>query len=497
MALLLTEGDVRGLLTMPAAIAAVEESFRRLATGNAIVHSRQRLHIPGKSYLHYMAAADATGGYMGLKIYSSAKEGLRFIVPLFNVTTGDLAAVIEADFLGQVRTGAASGVATRLMSREDPRVVGIIGTGLQARTQLEAVSLMRKVGEVRVCGRDANRREKFVVEMSARLKVPVRSAANAEEAVRDADIVITSTTSTNPVVEGRWLKKGTHINAIGANFPQKTGTGRRCGRPLRCDCRRFARAIEARVGRFDPVFWPGRHALEPRGRDGDIVAGRCQGGQIPNRSLCSSRTESRLRIRCGGPSLRAGPPTKNGTGDCVGEGADSGKRKALDSDAAKPLLKSVPEPRRVSSGSGAGSELQIDLNCLLGRVHYHVAVVAMLEVLFDRGFQRGIKLFVEVVRKFFYDVSAVHEFSLRSKIPIQFFSQLQARAQQSRFHSRHGQAKGFGSLFGGKFFDVAQLEDGPEGRFQFTDHLGEYSGELVLSVTLLPVKDPSPRFRGA
>lgn len=221
MALLLTEADVKGLLTMPMALTAVEESFRRLASVGAIMHPRQRLHIPGKSYLHYMAAADATGGYMGLKIYSSAKEGLRFIVPLFNVTTGDLAAIIEADFLGQVRTGAASGVATRWMAREDSRVVGIIGTGLQARTQLEAIAAVRKLGEVRVCGRDANRREKFVAEMSARLKVPVRSAANAEDAVRDADIVVTSTTSTNPVVEGRWLKKGTHINAIGANFPQK------------------------------------------------------------------------------------------------------------------------------------------------------------------------------------------------------------------------------------------------------------------------------------
>ena len=221
MALLLTEADVKALLTMSMALEAVEESFRRLGSGGAIMHPRQRLHIPGKSYLHYMAAADATGGYMGLKIYSSAREGLRFIVPLFNVQTGDLAALIEADYLGQLRTGAASGVATRLMSREDSRVVGILGTGLQARTQLEAVSLVRKLGEVRVCGRDANRRKGFATEMSARLKLPVRSAANAEEAVRDADIVITSTTSTNPVVQGRWLKKGTHINAIGANFPQK------------------------------------------------------------------------------------------------------------------------------------------------------------------------------------------------------------------------------------------------------------------------------------
>jgi alanine dehydrogenase len=221
MALLLTEADVRGLLTMPMALAAVEESLLRLATGTAIMHPRQRLHIPGKSYLHYMGAADAAGGYMGLKIYSSAREGLRFIVPLFSVLTGDLAALIEADFLGQLRTGAASGVATRLMSRADSRVVGIIGTGLQARTQLQAISLVRKLEEVRACGRDLARRERFAAEMSARLKLPVKPAANAEEAVRDADIVITSTTSTNPVVEGRWLKKGTHINAIGANFPQK------------------------------------------------------------------------------------------------------------------------------------------------------------------------------------------------------------------------------------------------------------------------------------
>ena len=221
MALLLTEADVRRLLTMPMAIAAVEESFQRLAAGSAIMHPRQRLHIPGKCYLLFMAAADATGGYMGLKIYSSAREGLRFIVPIFNVLTGDLAGLIEADFLGQVRTGAASGVATRLMSRADSRVAGIIGTGLQARTQLEAISLVRKLGEVRAYGRDLSRREKFAAEMSARLKVPVKPAATAEEAVHEADIVITSTTATNPVLEGRWLKKGTHINAIGANFPQK------------------------------------------------------------------------------------------------------------------------------------------------------------------------------------------------------------------------------------------------------------------------------------
>ncbi len=221
MALLLTEADVKQLLTMPLALVAVEDSFRGLADSSAIVHPRQRLHVPGKSYLHYMAAADAVGGYMGLKIYSSAKEGLRFLIPLFHIESGDLLAVVEADYLGQIRTGAASGVATRLMSRADSRVVGIIGTGLQARTQLEAISAVRKLTEVRAYGRDPQRREAFAAEMAARLKLPVKAVATAEEAVGGADIVVTSTTATNPVLEGRWLAPGMHINAIGANFPQK------------------------------------------------------------------------------------------------------------------------------------------------------------------------------------------------------------------------------------------------------------------------------------
>ena len=103
---------------------------------------------------------------MGLKIYSSARDGLRFIIPLFDVTSGNLHALIEADFLGQVRTGAASGVATRLLARADARTVGIIGTGVQARTQLEAISLVRKLTEASACGRDPERRARFCAERS-------------------------------------------------------------------------------------------------------------------------------------------------------------------------------------------------------------------------------------------------------------------------------------------------------------------------------------------
>ncbi|HKV05769.1 MAG TPA: ornithine cyclodeaminase family protein [Candidatus Acidoferrales bacterium] len=221
MPLLLTEADVKAILTMPLALQLVEESFRRLADGTGVCQSRQRLRMAGKGYMHYMAASDAAGGYMGLKIYTVSPNGARFLVPLFDARSGELLALIEADYLGQMRTGAASGVATRLMAREDARTAGIVGTGLQARTQLEAVARARKLKVIRAYGRSVDRREQFAIDMTARLGVSVTPVPTAEQAVRGAHIVITSTTSVNPVVEGRWLERGAHINAIGVNFAEK------------------------------------------------------------------------------------------------------------------------------------------------------------------------------------------------------------------------------------------------------------------------------------
>jgi ornithine cyclodeaminase/alanine dehydrogenase-like protein (mu-crystallin family) len=232
MPLFLTESDVKSILTMPLALEAVENSFLRLADGSAQLHPRARLHLPGKSYLHYMAAADSVSGYMGLKIYTSSKEGLRFVILLFSVETGELLAQLEADYIGQMRTGAASGYATNLLARKDARTLGIIGTGLQAHTQVEAISHARKIERVSVFGRDQQRREKFAADVSAKLSILVTAVSSAEQAVHDHDIVVTSTTSSTPVLEGRWLSPGTHLNAIGANFPQKreldAETIRRC-----------------------------------------------------------------------------------------------------------------------------------------------------------------------------------------------------------------------------------------------------------------------------
>jgi alanine dehydrogenase len=221
MTLHISEAEVRDVLTMPMAIEAVEEISRKQATGEVVVHPRRRFELPGGGFFHYMAAADFSAGFVAMKQYTYVRGKLRFLVPLYEMATGDLLALIEADYMGQLRTGAASGVATKYLARKDARIVAIIGTGGQARTQLEAVAAVRKLESARAYGRDAAKRESFCKEMSERLGVSVQPCASSGEAVRGADIVSTATTTSQPVVAGADLAPGAHINAIGANHAHK------------------------------------------------------------------------------------------------------------------------------------------------------------------------------------------------------------------------------------------------------------------------------------
>ena len=221
MTLLLTEADVRSLLTMPIALEIVEESLRQQGNGELVLHPRRRIKLPDNAVLHYMAAADPVRGYIGMKLYTVARGVARFVVPLFRSTTGEMAALIEADALGQIRTGAASGVATKYLANANARTACIIGTGYQARTQIEAVAAVRRLERVRAFGRDPERRAKFCREMSKRIGISVEPTNSGEEAVRGADIIITATSATKVVLEGVWLAPGMHINAMGANWPQK------------------------------------------------------------------------------------------------------------------------------------------------------------------------------------------------------------------------------------------------------------------------------------
>ena len=221
MTLLLTEADVRSLLTMPIALDAVEESLRQQGNNQSVLHPRRRIKLPDNALLNYMAAGDPVRGYLGMKLYTVVRGVARFVVPLFRSTTGEMAALIEADALGQIRTGAASGVATKYLANRCATTACVVGTGYQARTQLEAVAAVRRLTSVRAFGRDRQRRETFCREMSEKIGVNVEPAASGEEAVKGAEIIITATSALKVVLEGAWLAPGMHINAMGANWAQK------------------------------------------------------------------------------------------------------------------------------------------------------------------------------------------------------------------------------------------------------------------------------------
>ena len=219
MALFLREADVEKLATMTMALEAVEEAFRLQGESKADNGPRRR-HRVEKGYLHVMSASLPTLGLAGLKSYATVAGKARFEVLLYS-EDGTLVAVIEGNKLGQLRTGAASGVATKYMARKDASRIGVFGTGWQARAQLEALCAVRPVKTIVAFGRDAGRRETFCKEMTEKLGVGVYPASKPEEAVKEVDIVVTATTSKEPVFQGDWLAPGAHVNAIGSNFLSK------------------------------------------------------------------------------------------------------------------------------------------------------------------------------------------------------------------------------------------------------------------------------------
>ena len=220
MTLHINEAEVRSVFTMAQALDAVEDSLAKQARGEVVVQPRRRFELPG-GYYHYMAAVDYKAGFLAQKQYTYVKGKLKFLVSLIEIASGDLVALIEADYMGQLRTGAASGVATKYLARPDAKIAAIIGTGGQARTQLEAVAAVLKLDSARAYGRDVARREKFCAEMSQRLGITVNAATSASEALAGADIICTATTVSQAVVTGSDIAKGMHINAIGANHAHK------------------------------------------------------------------------------------------------------------------------------------------------------------------------------------------------------------------------------------------------------------------------------------
>ncbi len=220
MTLVLREADVDRVIQMDAVIAAVEAAMRELGEGTAQNEPRRRAFAPG-GLLNVMFASYPGGGCTGLKAYTVAAGRVRFLVVLFALD-GSLQALIEADQMGAYRTGAASAVAVRALAPRAPATVALIGAGRQAATQALAISRVLEIKELRAFSRDPDRRAAFAAEQAARLGVRVTAAATAEAAVRGADVVVTMTTSSVPVVEAAWVEDHALIVAAGSNFPNRT-----------------------------------------------------------------------------------------------------------------------------------------------------------------------------------------------------------------------------------------------------------------------------------
>ena len=211
----LTDGDVERLLTVEEAVPVVEAVLKQQAAGTATNLPRGHTIAGPGVMLAHMTAALHEQGVFGFKVYSIVDGAYRFFVLLYSVATGDLLAVIEANQLGRRRTGAASGVSAKYMSREDSAEVGILGSGFQAGAQLEAICSVRPIERVRVYSRNPENRNGFARRMTETLSIEVVAADEPREVVKSADILVTITNSRTPVFDGEWLRAGTHICAVG------------------------------------------------------------------------------------------------------------------------------------------------------------------------------------------------------------------------------------------------------------------------------------------
>lgn len=217
MAIFLNSAEVTSLITTAECVDILDDLFKQEAQGKVENLSRRRVRL-NRGIMMEMGGAVLGSGVAGMRMYGAGGKNLTTIL---NADGGDVEAIVETAGLSTMRTGAASGVATKYMALPDASTVGIIGVGRQATVQLEAVCAVRPVKSIKVFSRTPENREAFAREMRERLGVDVSAVESAEDAVRGSQIVIAITNSSTPVFDGSALEPGTHVNAAGANSWQR------------------------------------------------------------------------------------------------------------------------------------------------------------------------------------------------------------------------------------------------------------------------------------
>ena len=275
MALFLTENDVKQVLTATMALEAVESAHRDLALGLAQDTPRARTRLP-QTVLHILQGALPAQGVLGYKAYTSNRSGNRFLVHLFDAATGELLAVIEADYMGMIRTGAASGVAAKWLARPDAKVAGVFGAGWQAEGHVRALCAALPLERVKVCSRKADKLAAFCARMSEAIGVAV-VPASAEEAVRDSDLVGTVTTAAQPLFEAEWLTPGAHINAAGSNALIRRELSEATLKQAALIAVDAVPTALAEAGDLLPLLEKGQHHARQLVELGDIIVGKHKG----------------------------------------------------------------------------------------------------------------------------------------------------------------------------------------------------------------------------
>lgn len=228
--ILLNQSQISGLITMKEIIESVETAYK--------VHAERKVQMPAKKYLFYkkfkgdlrimpcfIRGMDESG-VKNVNVHpdNPRKFGLPTVMAMIELVdpqTGFPISIMDGTWITNMRTGAAAGVATKYLARDDAEIVGLVGAGVQARTGLDAINEVMDIKEVRVSCRTCETRENFAKEASEKYGIPVKAVDTIKEAVQGADVLLTTTPSRDPVVKSKWIDNGTHINAMGADAPGK------------------------------------------------------------------------------------------------------------------------------------------------------------------------------------------------------------------------------------------------------------------------------------
>ncbi len=226
--LILNQSEVATLLPMSTCIDLMRHTFASMARGDAIFPLRPVMLLPDRrGVLGMMPGYVASPESIAIKVITvfpnnveTPYDSHQGAVMLFDSSNGRIIALMDASEVTAIRTAAASAVATDLLARKDARILSILGSGVQARTHLDAMRKVRNVSHVRVWSRTRERAEAFAAREGKNSQVAINVFATAEDAVRDADIICTTTAARDPVLFGEWIAPGAHVNAVGSSSPK-------------------------------------------------------------------------------------------------------------------------------------------------------------------------------------------------------------------------------------------------------------------------------------